>query len=1343
MRCRSPSSTCTTTTTTATTVISIPTTFLPSAAAVSVPRHSCRRLPSLPRSSSSFFTTIGLLLFLLLLANGATAATTSHHDHDHVDIITTPSGRRIPVPLLRSHLTHILKLSHTPHQPISLTSSRLATLLFEAVPVIDNSNGMRHVNHHTTTDVKRNSYDILLQSSSLTTSTLITDIHPQSRSFSHPTVLDVAKLAPHSHHPSPIPLYASHEDTVPDIVPANLLRHGEKHAFAFDPHSRVLTAAWGPDIHLIPLRIPATGEDLNDEELMSMLYVNIHVNALASTPAASTERNGSGHMLHLIQPDTFTSTITTTSTTDTTSRTTTSSGARHATFTSSDTSTTTTTTPTSTFTNLFTNRSSSDPHIAAGRASFTTRQQQEQQQKEILVPTNGHEFKSEFPIFFDVAFTLDSTLCALYGGNQTLASRDLHTAAVVAHKMAFSRVVSVRITGVVAYCDSRTDPFKTPCLGRSPSARKLTPAQCAHAILRKFSVVWRSRSRLRADVAYLVTGYTSSSSPSSSAKKKKVSKGSVVGAAYVGAACNKQYGFGWMHRAYPIIIAHEMGHSLGAPHDAGPGLMNSALDLQATASMSSRSRRHIQAYVETAAQRSCLSTRTALSPRGHPRFTAFLRIARTSNGEATDVTFAPSVKPGGFGARFFTAHVYRLTTTKHQLFVTAGTLLRRPGVPDFPFVLEYEKKGILVKPSLGVHRAGAGIAARFRPKPIGQNKDDKMKRVIDVFVVFLVQPNSNATSRQLAFKIGLGFHEDESVPGTSARMATTKADGAGSSSSSKKSNRFSRSRFSRSTSSRFSSSSNTSSRNSNSTNSSNQPGFTSTSTISRNVNNNTPQAPRKLPVKMNTFDRWSNDMVVPLSLHAPYIVGLGACFAGSDLLIVYVRQRRIGHTSVLSEPFLVVGRGIQASGVAARGWVGPTRIPAWTTLDDVADISVSTLTSSIGTSAQSPIVVTHTQRVGGSGGWQQRFAVRDAAGKWSMRDADIVYRPDGDTFKLTGGLSFISFDGDANSKKKTMTGVLLQSRRFKSGTTYWIEAGDDLLGLRPPPPKRIATSGMITPFDICRLCYGPSSGGSKAYVELNEMRCKRRFQACFAARSSFAMSEVVAKQAVAPPPSSEQMRGHVEQSTILLRLQQQQRQQQRMQRLRLLSTSSRGIALSAVPTFSFASSSIFCAGFHSLYMATTTTTTTTNNAGKRTTSQKQTQCSATTNPNEMWSRGVREIMASEAQRAAASGERVSVTSQTEFGPATGREFFINLGGLAGHTREATTVSVYIRSNRFLRWATVRRTVRSLRRRPDFANLFKPTQGFIKRMNNKTFLITFNYRQRFQAEFFRTLAARTI
>lgn len=106
----------------------------------------------------------------------------------------------------------------------------------------------------------------------------------------------------------------------------------------------------------------------------------------------------------------------------------------------------------------------------------------------------------------------------------------------------------------------------------------------------------------------------------------------------------------------------------------------------------------------------------------------------------------------------------------------------------------------------------------------------------------------------------------------------------------------------------------------------------------------------------------------------------------------------------------------------------------------------------------------HAQRV--SGRWAQRFAFRDGTGKWGLEKADVVYRWCGDSFKLPGGVSLTKLDV---TKKGVFTCILLQSCSFGLGTTYSVEVGDDLLSLVPPPPRRIATSGMITPFNIYRL----------------------------------------------------------------------------------------------------------------------------------------------------------------------------------------------------------------------------------------------------------------------------------
>lgn len=300
-------------------------------------------------------------------------------------------------------------------------------------------------------------------------------------------------------------------------------------------------------------------------------------------------------------------------------------------------------------------------------------------------------FTSESHIYFDVSFAFDASFCARYSLSEDNATQAVHAAGVAAHKMALGPIVSVRIGDIIGSCLPANDTFrKPPNLFNCP----LTSQRCSRPgmILKSFRNAWPGGGI--ADATYLLTGYDEGSD--------------IVGAAWVAAACNPKFAFGWIEGDHPVIIAHEIAHTLGAPHDKD-GLMSPTLDLDTPTNLSSKSLNAIQTFIRKIAPQNCLTPRTGSTSQGRRRYSAFIQLTRERVVEGTDVEIVAMAN--NRVATLVLLDVRRTRKPIDYLVFSFSNVLRIPNNRYFPFFVQRETgaKSFIVKRSFGTLPAGGGI----------------------------------------------------------------------------------------------------------------------------------------------------------------------------------------------------------------------------------------------------------------------------------------------------------------------------------------------------------------------------------------------------------------------------------------------------------------------------------------------------------------------------------------------------------------------------------------------------------------------------------------------------------
>lgn len=226
----------------------------------------------------------------------------------------------------------------------------------------------------------------------------------------------------------------------------------------------------------------------------------------------------------------------------------------------------------------------------------------------------------------------DRSLCERYGGDDNTEAALLAVVQKTDELFAINTCVRLRVTFITPCNERIPDDFGRPAnLDACPESA----TTCSRPLLilenyRKKDTEYL-RQFERRDAAYLFTGYTDGTS--------------VVGAAFIAAPCNERFAYGWVERAHPAVLAHEIGHTLGLSH-APTGAMRATLDLERQVPFSVRSVAELTQFLDTDWRTWCLDRQQGQQFNWNElhilNIIPFFRMY-----EVTDLTYGVSVSSDG------------------------------------------------------------------------------------------------------------------------------------------------------------------------------------------------------------------------------------------------------------------------------------------------------------------------------------------------------------------------------------------------------------------------------------------------------------------------------------------------------------------------------------------------------------------------------------------------------------------------------------------------------------------------------------------------------------------------
>lgn len=462
-----------------------------------------------------------------------------------------------------------------------------------------------------------------------------------------------------------------------------VIRHGTHHVFVHDPVSGVLLAAWGPGMHLRPVHLK------NHPHIL----VNLHVNENDAGLDTTIQRN----VIH-----TFETTSSLLSTTTTMRN---------------------------------TDNDQQEKELEEQISNVTQAQTVPDNPTPAQLAANRtlHHFRprweSERDVLFDAGFAFDASFCGLYANDGVNVSLLVHAIAVVAHEMSLTPIVSLRVGDIVGFChlddddddnvndDVDYDVFKSPA--------SLVPDKRRNPAIRldAFKTAWqRYINDNLSDAAYLFTA------------DEKQLPGNVVGSAWVASVCS-DFRYGWVLHDHPVVLAHEMGHTLGAPHTRGTsssgsstnagGLMSPTLNVTQPSVYSAQSLAAIEAFVARIHVQGCLVSRHVGGRRqGRKlRFSGFIRLQQNPWIAGTDIAVGGSSGSSATWRRIAqtkgkvdvaTLYMQRYASGNSGAHIRATTLFRAPPERDthehFPFSYNTSFTTLYVPGSHNANRTvGGGI----------------------------------------------------------------------------------------------------------------------------------------------------------------------------------------------------------------------------------------------------------------------------------------------------------------------------------------------------------------------------------------------------------------------------------------------------------------------------------------------------------------------------------------------------------------------------------------------------------------------------------------------------------
>lgn len=329
---------------------------------------------------------------------------------------------------------------------------------------------------------------------------------------------------------------------------------------------------------------------------------------------------------------------------------------------------------------------------------------------------------------FDIVLVFDNSFCALYKNQHRRAVSAIRSMIKKVSQVINPTVANVRPSSIEGYCNSPTDPFGRPSeLDDCP----LNSTLCSRSsiVLNKLRQFWRLKPQYDSrDALYLFTGYDAGNN--------------VEGAAFRGAACNVDYAYGWVHGASYVVLAHEVGHTLGAPHDT-TGLMAPFIDKDdMDPALSEKSIKDINSFVSSVRDTWCLSSFDRYYVHGDTTLVG-LKV-KHERMEATDVTFSDISKPGNTDLLIL---LVGLRNTSDFLYFSITENVRKDSSRTYAID---RWNGLFPIPSTeGDHRSGGGIA-------FGNIRSPKSADIIVAYV---------SRRRRIFFKAGFGLEIDGSATG--------------------------------------------------------------------------------------------------------------------------------------------------------------------------------------------------------------------------------------------------------------------------------------------------------------------------------------------------------------------------------------------------------------------------------------------------------------------------------------------------------------------------------------------------------------------------------------------------
>lgn len=219
----------------------------------------------------------------------------------------------------------------------------------------------------------------------------------------------------------------------------------------------------------------------------------------------------------------------------------------------------------------------------------------------------------------EIEFMWDETLCAQFENNARYTAFHIEgTISKILEVFEQKTCVSVSIFGFHGFCKDGSQNLDP--LAKMPSLDSCGDCRPPTIILEAVRNFWFSRnaSASKPDVSIFISGYDDGTA--------------VVGAAYVGGACTP-HRFGWVENLTPQVLAHEIGHLLGARHGSN-GLMRSIIDTTEVVPLSKASATEISKFVNNPNTGWCLSN----DDKQKGRSTQFRDIGVSVSGELEPVS---------------------------------------------------------------------------------------------------------------------------------------------------------------------------------------------------------------------------------------------------------------------------------------------------------------------------------------------------------------------------------------------------------------------------------------------------------------------------------------------------------------------------------------------------------------------------------------------------------------------------------------------------------------------------------------------------------------------------------